>query len=76
MTSDEFLRSIEKRDPQPVYLFLGSGSHGHVIVAEGLIDRMLSAKTGAGLTRHDLSEVELEKSSTMPDHFRYSRIGE
>ena len=59
MTPDEFLRSIEKRDPQPAYLFLGPKA-GHVIAAAAL-DRAHAGPEDReeGLTRHDLSEVEL-----------------
>ena len=60
MTPDEFLRSIEKREPQPAYLFLGPEAWSRDRCRRALIERMLPPEDReAGLTRHDLSEVEL-----------------
>ena len=41
MTSDEFLRSIEKREPQPAYLFLGPEGWSRDRCRRALIERML-----------------------------------
>jgi DNA polymerase-3 subunit delta len=60
MTPDEFLRSIEKRDPQPAYLFLGPEGWSRDRCRRALIERMLSPEEREeGVTRHDLSEVDL-----------------
>jgi DNA polymerase-3 subunit delta len=60
MTADEFLRSIEKRDPQPAYLFLGPESWSRDRCRRALIDRVLGEEDrDEGVTRHDLSEVDL-----------------
>ena len=60
MTPDEFLRSIQKRDPQPAYLFLGPEGWSRDRCRRALIDCMLGAEEREeGVTRHDLSEVEL-----------------
>ena len=59
MTPDEFLRSIEKRDPQPAYLFLGPEAWARDRCRKALIDKVLPPEEREqGLTRHDLSEVE------------------
>src|SRR5687768_17603020 len=60
MTPDEFLRSIEKRDPQPAYLFLGPEAWARDRCRKALIDKVLPLEEREqGLTRHDLSEIEL-----------------
>lgn len=60
MTADEFLRSIEKRDPQPAYLFIGPESWSRDRCRRALIDRVLGQEDREeGVTRHDLSEVDL-----------------
>ena len=60
MTPDEFLRSIEKREPQSAYLFLGPEPWTRDRCRKALIERCCLPKiANRGLTRHDLSEVEL-----------------
>ena len=60
MTPDEFLRSIETREPQSAYLFLGPEAWTRDRCRKALIERVLLRKIAKqGLTRHDLSEVEL-----------------
>ena len=60
MTPDEFLRSIEKREPQPAYLFLGPEGWSRDRCRRALIERMLAPEEREeGITRHDLSETEL-----------------
>lgn len=60
MTPDEFLRSIEKREPQPAYLFLGPEGWSRDRCRKALVERALPPEDREeGLTRHDLSEVEL-----------------
>ena len=60
MTPDEFLRSIEKREPQSAYLFLGPEPWTRDRCRKALIERVLPPEDrDQGLTRHDLSEVEL-----------------
>ena len=62
MTPDEFLRSIEKREPQPAYLFLGPEPWTRDRCRKALIERMLPPEDREqGLTRHDLSEVDLSE---------------
>ena len=68
MTPDEFLRSIEKRDPQPAYLFLGPEAWARDRCRKALIHKVLPPEEREqGLTRHDLSEVEF---STVIDDAR------
>ena len=61
MTPDEFLRSIEKREPQPAYLFLGPEAWSRDRCRRALIERVLPEEEDReqGMTRHDLSDVEL-----------------
>jgi DNA polymerase-3 subunit delta len=60
MTPDEFLRSIEKREPQAAYLFLGPEPWTRDRCRKALIERMLPPEDREqGVTRHDLSDVEL-----------------
>ena len=62
MTPDEFLRSIEKREPQPAYLFLDPEGWSRDRCRNALIERVLPPRRSrTGLTRHDLSEVEFER---------------
>jgi DNA polymerase III subunit delta len=59
MTPDEFLRSIEKRDPQPAYLFIGPEAWARDRCRRALVERVLPLEDREqGLTRHDLSEVD------------------
>jgi DNA polymerase III subunit delta len=69
MTPDEFLRSIEKRDPQPAYLFVGPEAWARDRCRRALIDRVLPQEEDReqGMTRHDLCDVEL---STVIDDAR------
>ncbi len=60
MTPDEFLRSIEQREPQPAYLFFGPEAWSRDRCRRALIERVLPLEDREqGVTRHDLSEVEL-----------------
>jgi DNA polymerase III subunit delta len=60
MTPDDFLRSLEKREPQPAYLFLGPEAWSRDLCRRTLIERVLPLEDREqGITRHDLSEVEL-----------------
>lgn len=60
MTPDEFLRSIEKSDPRPAYLFLGPEAWARDRCRRALIERALPPEDREqGLARHDLSDVDL-----------------
>ena len=60
MTPDEFLRSIEKREPSPAYLFLGPEGWSRDRCRRALVERMLpEEEREQGVTRHDLSVTDL-----------------
>jgi DNA polymerase III subunit delta len=60
MTPDEFLRSIEKREPLPAYLFLGPEGWSRDRCRRALVERMLPEEDREqGVTRHDLSVEDL-----------------
>jgi DNA polymerase-3 subunit delta len=61
MTPDEFLRSIEKREPKPAYLFVGPEAWSRDRCRRALIQRVLPDEEDReqGMTRHDLCDIEL-----------------
>ena len=72
MTPDEFLRSIDTREPQPAYLFLGPEAWSRDRCRRALIERVLPEEEDReqGMTRHDLCDVEL--SSVIDDARSFS----
>jgi len=55
MTPDQFLRSLDRQDPKPVYLFLGPEVYRRRLCREALIARLLQPEEREdGLTRHEL----------------------
>ncbi|WP_321474365.1 DNA polymerase III subunit delta [uncultured Paludibaculum sp.] len=62
MTPDQFLRSLSKQDPEPVYLFVGPEGYRRAPCRKALIEKMLSVEDREeGYTRHDLDEVSLNE---------------
>jgi len=62
MTPDQFLASLEKHGPAPVYLFLGPEPYQRERCRRALLDAVLGKSPedrDGGLTRVDLSEVPL-----------------
>lgn len=62
MTPDQFLASLEKNGPAPVYLFLGPEPYQRERCRRALLDAVLGTSPedrDGGLTRADLSEVPL-----------------
>ncbi len=61
MTPEQFLSQIRKQ-PAPVYLFLGPDGYQRQICRRALTQRVLpSGDLENGLTRHDLDEVSLDE---------------
>ena len=61
MTPDQFLSQIRKQ-PAPVYLFLGPDGYQRSLCRRALTERALpSGDFENGLTRHDLDEVALDE---------------
>ncbi len=60
MTPDRLLSDLKKRDPAPVYLFLGPEPFARDQCREAIIDKLLAPEEReSGVIRHDLSEVSL-----------------
>ena len=62
MTPDQFLQSLQKGAPAPVYLFLGPEPYQRERCRQALLDAVLGSTPEdreSGLTRVDLSEVPL-----------------
>ena len=62
MTPDQFLSSLQKGDPAPVYLFLGPEPYQRERCRQALLEAVLGSAAEdreSGLTRVDLSEVPL-----------------
>jgi DNA polymerase-3 subunit delta len=61
MTPEQFLQHIQKQQPSPVYLFLGSEPYRLRACREALLQRFfLPEEREAGLARFDLAEIPLE----------------
>jgi DNA polymerase-3 subunit delta len=62
MTPDHFLRSLERTDPKPVYLFLGPEVYRRRLCREAVIGKLLPPEErGDGLTRHEMDSVSLSE---------------
>jgi DNA polymerase-3 subunit delta len=62
MTPDQFLRSMERTDPKPAYLFLGPEVYRRRLCREAVIARLLQPEEREdGLTRHELDSVSLSE---------------
>jgi DNA polymerase-3 subunit delta len=62
MTPDQFLRSLERIDPKPVYLFLGPEVYRRRLCREAIITKLLQPEEREdGLTRHELDSVSLSE---------------
>lgn len=62
MTPEQFLRSLAKQEPEPVYLFVGPESYRRLPCRKALVERVLSAEDrDEGYTRHDLDELSLNE---------------
>jgi DNA polymerase-3 subunit delta len=62
MTPDQFLRSLERQDPKPVYLFLGPEVHRRRLCREALINKLLPGEEReGGLTRHELDSISFRE---------------
>lgn len=60
MTPEQFIRSIEQKEPPAVCLFVGPESYRRDLCRKALAARVLSPEEGQeGLTRHDLDELTL-----------------
>jgi DNA polymerase III subunit delta len=60
MSPDQFLGSLKRKSFPPAYLFLGSEAYNRARCRAALVDAFLGPdERENGLTRHDLSEVEL-----------------
>ena len=60
MTPDQFLDQIQKKGPQPAYLFLGPESYNRDRCRRALIARALGEEDReGGFTKHDLDEIPL-----------------
>jgi DNA polymerase-3 subunit delta len=60
MTPDQFLRSLERTDPKPVYLFLGPEVYRRRLCREAIITKLLQPEEReGGLTRHELDSISL-----------------
>lgn len=60
MTPDQFLRTLAKQEPAPVYLFLGPETHRRTACRAAIVERILGAEQREeGLTRHDLEDGSL-----------------
>lgn len=62
MTPDQFLRSLTRQEPEPVYLFVGPEGYRRGPCRKALVERVLSEEDREeGYTRHDLDEVSLNE---------------
>jgi DNA polymerase-3 subunit delta len=62
MTPDQFLRSLERADPKPVYLFLGPEVHRRRLCREAVISKLLRPEErDGGLTRHEMDSLSLSE---------------
>src|SRR5438067_428527 len=60
MTPEQFLDQLQKKGPQPVYLFLGPEGFNRDRCRRGLLERVLvPEERESGFTQHDLDEVPL-----------------
>jgi DNA polymerase-3 subunit delta len=60
MTPDQFLHSIRRQPPSPVYLFIGPERHARDLCRRALIERVLPPEEReSGFNRHDLKETSL-----------------
>lgn len=60
MTPEQFLDQLQKKGPQPAYLFIGPEGHNRDRCRRALIARVLGEEqAGDGFTKHDLDETPL-----------------
>ena len=60
MTPEQFLESLKRKGPEPVYLFLGAESYNRDRCRRALIEAALpEGERESGFTRHDLDQVPL-----------------
>ncbi|MBI5086294.1 MAG: DNA polymerase III subunit delta [Acidobacteria bacterium] len=60
MSPDQFLRTISKQPPEPVYLFAGPESYRRTACRAALLDKVLTPdEREEGYVRHDLDELGL-----------------
>lgn len=62
MTPQQFVASLDKQTPAPVYLFLGPELYRRGVCRRKLLERMLlPEERESGFIRHDLDEVSLDE---------------
>lgn len=62
MTPDQFLRSLDRQNPKPAYLFLGPEVHRRRLCRESLIGKLLQPdEREGGLTRHEMDSISLQE---------------
>lgn len=62
MTPDQFIRSLEKQPPEPVYLFVGPECYRREGCRKRLLEAVLQPEEREeGLTRHSLDELSLSE---------------
>ncbi|MBI5282127.1 MAG: DNA polymerase III subunit delta [Candidatus Solibacter usitatus] len=60
MSPDQFLRTLSKQPPEPVYLFAGPEAHRRIACRAALLDKVLPPdEREEGYVRHDLDELSL-----------------
>jgi DNA polymerase-3 subunit delta len=60
MTPEQFLDQLQKRGPQPAYLFLGAENFNRGRARKALIERVLEPEErDSGFSRHDLDDIPL-----------------
>src|SRR5580693_7612905 len=60
MTPDQFLDQLQKKGPQPAYLFIGPESYNRDRCRRALIAKALGDEDrDGGFTKHDLDEIPL-----------------
>lgn len=63
MTPDQFLASLKKNGPEPVYLFLGPDAYERDRCRRALVEAALPAEVREdGLTRHEMSSLSLAEA--------------
>ncbi|HLH43284.1 MAG TPA: DNA polymerase III subunit delta [Bryobacteraceae bacterium] len=60
MTPEQFLESLQRKGPEPAYLFLGTESYNRDRCRRALIEAALpEGERESGFTRHDLDQIPL-----------------
>jgi DNA polymerase-3 subunit delta len=61
VTPSDFLKSIEKQPPRPIYLFVGPEAYMRRLCRRALVERTLQeADRASGVIRHDLEETTVD----------------